>query len=132
MKISEVIAKVVENPITVGMSKRYKNSVAISGWVLRKPKFQTFDSNGIESCSLILYQMENTTDYLKMQSYSIMIYDPTLVQELKNIKSVVFLAGVGKLCFSKKIKSLYCHLEEAKIVYELDIPLAEEWRRKDD
>lgn len=132
VNISEVIAKVVENPVVLDMTKRYKNQIAISGWVLRKPKFTVYDSNGVESCSLILFQFENTADVLKIQTYSCMVYEQEIVKQIKNMKNVFYIAGVGKLCYSKIVHGLYAHLMELDIPRELDIPLAPQWERKNE
>lgn len=132
MKIEEVIEKVVKSPIMVDQNRRYKNSIALSGFLLRKPKFFKHDETNVESCSLILYQLNNTAGTLKIDSYSCMVYDKELVAQLKENKNVLLVAAVGNLRYSKKVHGLYAQVWEMQTLVELDIELAEEWERKED
>lgn len=128
--LTDVIEEMVRHPATIEMAFKTKNSVELSGWVLRKPKFIKHDKTGVESCSLPLYQLTNSKGNAKIESFSTMIYNKDLVGKLKKVDTVIFIASVGKIRHHKQYGD-YVQISEIQTLIELDIPLAEEWRKKD-
>lgn len=132
MKIEEVIDQVIQNPICVDMVYKYRNSIDLCGWILRKPKFVKHDRTGVESASVLIYQIDNTKGKIKLESFSCMVYVKDLIEQLKKQENVCLVATVGKLRYSKIVSGLYSQVLEMKTIYELDIPLAEEWKKKNE
>ena len=130
-KIEDVIKNISLNPMLIQMTFRYKNSTDLSGFILRKPKFITHDKTGMESCSFIIYQINNKKDVLQIDSFSCITFVKDLVEQLKTLENVTFVATVGKMRFSKIVHGLYSQVVEMETLFELDEPLAEEWERKE-
>ena len=57
--LKETISDMLPNPILIDMTYKYRNNIELSGWIIRKPKFIKHDKTGVESCSLLLYQINN-------------------------------------------------------------------------
>ena len=131
MTFKEVVSKVLASPILYESGYKNHNSIDLSGWVLRKPKFIKNDKTGIESCSLILYQINQVRGETKMETFSLMVYVKDLIDQLKQQDKVLYIATVGKLRYSKIVKGLYSQVTEMETLFELDIPLAEEWGKKE-
>ena len=129
--ITQVINDIVKNPLCIDMAYKTKNTVELSGWVLRKPKIIKHDKTRVESCSLLLYQIVNSHGEIKVESFSCMVYVKDLVDQLKNVDKVLFLACVGKIRHHKEYGD-YTQVSEIITLAELDIDVAEEWRKKDE
>lgn len=122
----ETSDKLLLNPIVVDMGYKTKNSVELSGWIIRKPKFIKHDKTGVESCSLLLYQIMNVGGEIKIESFNLMVYVKELIEQLKNQKKVLFVATVGKIRHHFKYGD-YSQVVEMETLAELDIPFANEW-----
>ena len=131
MDFKNVLEKVLQSPIIYDSCYKNKNSIDLSGWVLRKPKFIKNDKTGTESCSLILYQINQTMGELKIESFSLMVYVKDLINQLKNQDKVLYVATIGKLRYSKIVQGLYSQVTEMETLFELDIPLAEQWNKNE-
>lgn len=129
-KITDTINKVLEHPLLIDMTHKVKNDVVLSGFILRKPKFIKHDKTGVESCSLPLYQITNANGKIKFESFSTMIYVRELIDQLKQIDKVLFVATVGKLRHHPKLGD-YSQIVEMETLAELDIELADEWGKKE-
>jgi len=127
--INELIDEIVGNPIVIDMTYKYKNSIELSGWVLRKPKFITHDKTGVESCSLLLYQINNVNGEIVMNSFSCMVYVKELIEQLKTTNNVIFVACVGKVRHHYKFGD-YTQVLEMETIAELPNELAREWETK--
>ena len=116
----------LEEPMLMEMTYKYRNDVELSGFIIRKPKFIKHDKTGVESCSLLLFQINNANGQLKLESFNCMVYVKDLIEQLKEQKNVLLVATVGKLRHHFKYGD-YSQVVEMKTLYELDIPLANEW-----
>ena len=125
-KINDIVDKLVLNPITIDMTYKYKNTVELSGWIIRKPKFIKHDKTGVESCSLLLFQINNKNGEIKLESFNCMVYVKELIEQLKVQDKVLFVATVGKLRHHFKYGD-YSQVVEMQTLAELDIPFAAEW-----
>lgn len=124
--IKETIDLMLHNPITMDMTYKYRNSVELSGFIIRKPKFITHDISKRESCSFILYQINNVNGEIRLDSYSCLTYTRELIEQLKKIDKVLFVATVGKLKHHFKFGD-YSQITEMETIAELDTELANEW-----
>lgn len=125
-KINEIVDKLVLNPITIDMTYKYKNTVELSGWIIRKPKFIKHDKTGVESCSLLLFQINNKNGEIKLESFNCMVYVKELIEQLKVQEKVLFVATIGKVRHHYKYGD-YSQIVEMQTLAELDLPLANEW-----
>ena len=125
-KINDIVDKLVLNPITIDMTYKYKNTVELSGWIIRKPKFIKHDKTGVESASLLLFQINNVNGELKIESFNCMCYVKELIEQLKKQQKVLFVATVGKIRHHFKYGD-YSQVVEMQTLAELDIPFANEW-----
>lgn len=125
-KINEIVDKLVLNPITIDMTYKYKNTVELSGWIIRKPKFIKHDKTGVESCSLLLFQINNKNGEIKLESFNCMVYVKELIEQLKVQDKVLFVATLGKIRHHYKYGD-YSQIVEMQTLAELDLPLANEW-----
>lgn len=125
-KINDIIDKLVLNPITIDMTYKYKNTVELSGWIIRKPKFIKHDKTGVESCSLLLFQINNKNGEIKLESFNCMVYVKELIEQLKVQDKVLFVATIGKVRHHYKYGD-YSQIVEMQTLAELDLPLANEW-----
>ena len=125
-KINDVVDKLVLNPITIDMTYKYKNTVELSGWIIRKPKFIKHDKTGVESCSLLLFQINNKNGEIKLESFNCMVYVKELIEQLKVQDKVLFVATIGKIRHHYKYGD-YSQIVEMQTLAELDLPLANEW-----
>ena len=125
-KINDVVDKLVLNPITIDMTYKYKNTVELSGWIIRKPKFIKHDKTGVESCSLLLFQINNKNGEIKLESFNCMVYVKELIEQLKVQEKVLFVATIGKVRHHYKYGD-YSQIVEMQTLAELDLPLANEW-----
>ena len=125
-KINDIVDKLVLNPITIDMTYKYKNTVELSGWIIRKPKFIKHDKTGIESCSLILYQINNAKGEIRLESFNCMVYGQNLVDQLKKVDKVLFVATMGIMRHHFKYGD-YSQITEIETIAELDIRLTNEW-----
>ena len=122
----ETSDKLLLNPIVIDMGYKTKNSVELSGWIIRKPKFIKHDKTGVESCSLLLYQVMNVGGEIKIESFNLMVYVKELIEQLKKQQKVLFVATVGKIRHHFKYGD-YSQVVEMETLAELDIPFANEW-----
>ena len=129
-EIKDIIDKIIETPLGMNMAYRYNNQVELSGFILRKPHFIKHDKTGVESCSLPLYQITNANGVLKIESFCCMVYVKDLVQQLKHVKKVLFVATMGKLRHHYKYGD-YSQITEMETLAELKIDLANEWRKEE-
>lgn len=125
-KINDIVDKLVLNPITIDMTYKYKNTVELSGWIIRKPKFIKHDKTGVESCSLLLFQINNKNGEIKLESFNCMVYVKELIEQLKVQEKVLFVATIGKVRHHYKYGD-YSQIVEMQTLVELDLPLANEW-----
>lgn len=125
-KINDIVDKLVLNPITIDMTYKYKNTVELSGWIIRKPKFIKHDKTGVESCSLLLFQINNKNGEIKLESFNCMVYVKELIEQLKVQEKVLFVATIGKVRHHYKYGD-YSQIVEMQTLAELDLPLANEW-----
>ena len=122
----ETSDKLLLNPIVIDMGYKTKNNVELSGWIIRKPKFIKHDKTGVESCSLLLYQVMNAGGEIKIESFNLMVYVKELIEQLKKQQKVLFVATVGKIRHHFKYGD-YSQVVEMETLAELDIPFANEW-----
>ena len=122
----ETLDKLLVTPAALDMCYKTKNSIDLSGWVIRKPKFIKHDKTGVESASLLLYQVNNANGEIKIETFSVMVYVKDLVEQLKKQQNILFVAIVGKLRHHYKLGD-YTQATEMLTILELDIPLANEW-----
>lgn len=127
--LNELIDEILPNPVIIDMTYKYRNTVELSGWVLRKPKFIKHDKTGVESASLLLYQINNANGELVMTSFSCMVYVKDLVDQLKKQDKVIFVACVGKIRHHFKYGD-YTQVLEMETIAELPNELAMEWEIK--
>ena len=127
--LNELIDEILPNPVIIDMTYKYRNAVELSGWVLRKPKFIKHDKTGVESASLLLYQINNANGELVMTSFSCMVYVKDLVDQLKKQDKVIFVACVGKIRHHFKYGD-YTQITEMETIAELPNELAMEWEIK--
>lgn len=124
--LKETVEEMLQSPILIDMTYKYRNSIELSGWIIRKPKFIKHDKTGIESCSLLLYQVNNTNGILKLETFACMCYVKDLIEQLKKQDKVLFVATVGKIRHHYKYGD-YSQIVEMETLAELDLPLANEW-----
>ena len=124
--IKETIDLMLHNPVTMDMTYKYRNGVELSGFIIRKPKFIKHDITGKESCSFILFQINNVNGEIRLDSYSCLTYVGTLIEQLKKIDKVLFVATLGKLRHHFKFGD-YTQVSEMETLAELDIDLTNEW-----
>lgn len=125
--LTKVIEEVMKNPVVVEMNYKNKNLVELSGYILVKPKFIKHDRTGIESCSFILFQLNNRKGVLNVDSFSCMCYVKELIEQFKTLDKVIYVAALGQLRYSKIVKNTYTQVGEIKTLFELDDDLADEW-----
>lgn len=124
--VKDTLNEIALNPITIDMQYKYRNNIDLCGWVIRKPKFIKHDKKGVESCSLLLYQIYNNNGEIKVECFSCMVYVKELVEQLKQQETIFFVATVGKLRYSPKIRGYYSQVVEMETLFELDTPLINE------
>jgi len=125
--LNEVIDKLIRNPLLIDTTYKYRNDIDLTGFILRKPKFIKHDKKGVESASLLLYQINNTHGIVKINCYGCMCFVKELVEQLKKQDKVIFVATVSKLMYSSKLHGDYAQILEMKTLYEFDIDMASEW-----
>ena len=124
--LKDTIDLMLGNPVLTEMTYKYRNNVDLSGWIIRKPKFIKHDRTGVESASLLLFQINNVNGELKIESFNCMCYVKELIEQLKKQKNILFVATVGKLRHHFKYGD-YSQVVEMQTLAELDLPLANEW-----
>lgn len=124
--LKDTIDSMLGNPVLTEMTYKYRNNVELSGWIIRKPKFIKHDRTGVESASILLYQINNVNGELKIESFNCMCYVKELIEQLKKQKKVLFVATVGKIRHHFKYGD-YSQVVEMKTLAELDTPFANEW-----
>ena len=124
--LKDTIDLMLGNPVLTEMTYKYRNNVELSGWIIRKPKFIKHDRTGVESASLLLFQINNVNGELKIESFNCMCYVKELIEQLKKQKNILFVATVGKLRHHFKYGD-YSQVVEMQTLAELDIPFANEW-----
>ena len=124
--LKDTIDSMLGNPVLTEMTYKYRNNVDLSGWIIRKPKFIKHDRTGVESASLLLFQINNVNGELKIESFNCMCYVKELIEQLKKQKNILFVATVGKLRHHFKYGD-YSQVVEMQTLAELDIPFAAEW-----
>lgn len=124
--LKDTVEEMLQSPILIDMTYKYRNSIELSGWIIRKPKFIKHDQKGIESCSLLLYQINNANGMLKLETFACMVYVKDLIDQLKKLDKVTFVATVGKVRHHYKYGD-YSQVVEMQTLAELDIPFANEW-----
>lgn len=124
--LKDTIDLMLGNPVLTEMTYKYRNNVELSGWIIRKPKFIKHDRTGVESASLLLFQINNVNGELKIESFNCMCYIKELIEQLKKQQKVLFVATVGKIRHHFKYGD-YSQVVEMQTLAELDIPFANEW-----
>ena len=124
--LKDTIDLMLGNPVLTEMTYKYRNNVELSGWIIRKPKFIKHDKTGVESASILLYQINNVNGELKIESFNCMCYVKDLIEQLKKQKKVLFVATVGKIRHHFKYGD-YSQVVEMQTLAELDTPFANEW-----
>ena len=124
--LKDTIDLMLGNPVLTEMTYKYRNNVELSGWIIRKPKFIKHDRTGVESASLLLFQINNVNGELKIESFNCMCYVKELIEQLKKQKNILFVATVGKLRHHFKYGD-YSQVVEMQTLEKLDIPFANEW-----
>ena len=124
--LKDTIDLMLGNPVLTEMTYKYRNNVELSGWIIRKPKFIKHDRTGVESASLLLFQINNVNGELKIESFNCMCYVKDLIEQLKKQQKVLFVAIVGKIRHHFKYGD-YSQVVEMQTLAELDIPFANEW-----
>jgi len=124
--LKDTIDLMLGNPVLTEMTYKYRNNVELSGWIIRKPKFIKHDRTGVESASLLLFQINNVNGELKIESFNCMCYVKELIEQLKKQQKVLFVATVGKIRHHFKYGD-YSQVVEMQTLAELDIPFANEW-----
>lgn len=124
--LKDTIDLMLGNPVLTEMTYKYRNNVELSGWIIRKPKFIKHDRTGVESASLLLFQINNVNGELKIESFNCMCYVKELIEQLKKQKKVLFVVTVGKIRHHFKYGD-YSQVVEMQTLVELDIPFANEW-----
>ena len=127
--LKDTIDSMLGNPVLTEMTYKYRNNVDLSGWIIRKPKFIKHDRTGVESASLLLFQINNVNGELKIESFNCMCYVKELIEQLKKQKNILFVATVGKLRHHFKYGD-YSQVVEMQTLAELDIPFAAEWGKE--
>ena len=123
--LEDIVKDISSNPVVVEMTRRYTNEIALSGFILQKPKIITHSVSGKESCSFILYQVNNTDNGLEYNSFSCITYTKELVDQFKNLNKVILVATDGKMRYSKKVKFFYSQVYNIKTLCELENDLIE-------
>jgi len=126
--IKSVIASLMNNPLSV--DPHYKNQLCISGFIIKQPTITLHEKTNIESCSFALYQIVNGNNVSKIDDYNCMTFDKTLIAQLKKQQKVIYVGVEGQVRYSKRIKSLYCHVMKMRTIAETEIRFATEWRDK--
>ena len=126
MTFKKAIDKLMLNPLTIDMTYKYTNNVALSGWIVRKPKYIKHDTKNIESCSFLLNQISNFNGVVKIETFSCVCYVKDLVEQIKKQKNILFVAIVGKVRHHYKYGD-YTQVVEMQTLAEIDLPLANEW-----
>ena len=126
----QVVNEILPSPILTEL--KYRNIVVLSGFILRKPKFIKHDKTDVESCSFILYQIVKNKGITEISSQSCLVYATDLVNQLKGKNNVLFVATLGKFRYSGRVHNYYSHITEMEILYELDIEMADEWRKNNE
>ncbi|MBO7716017.1 MAG: hypothetical protein J6S85_20805 [Methanobrevibacter sp.] len=124
----ETVGEILKNPIIAETNKRFMNSVVLDGYIIKQPKFFKHDEKGIESCSFVLFQVNNINGSVDLYSYSCITYIPEIVEYLKSMKNVTMVNAQGILKYSKKLRMYYSHVVKLDDLIELDTPLAQEER----
>lgn len=124
--LKDTIDLMLGHPVLTEMTYKYRNNVELSGWIIRKPKFIKHDRTGVESASLLLFQINNVNGELKIESFNCMCYVKELIEQLKQQKKVLFIATIGKLRHHFKYGD-YSQVVEMETLAELDLPFANEW-----
>lgn len=124
--LKDTIDLMLGNPVLTEMTYKYRNNAELSGWIIRKPKFIKHDRTGVESASLLLFQINNVNGELKIESFNCMCYVKELIEQLKKQQKVLFVATVGKIRHHFKYGD-YSQVVEMQTLVELDIPFAAEW-----
>ena len=126
----ETLDKMLENPLINEMTYKYRNSVELSGWIIRKPKFITNDKTGVESASLLLFQINNAGGRIRIESFNCITYVRDLIEQLKKQDKVLFIVSVAKLRHHFK-RGDYAQIVEMQTMGELEIPFADEYLKKE-
>lgn len=129
-KIQEVFDELLQHPMVVQVKDKQQNYCILSGFILRKPKFIKLDNTGVESCSLLLYQVNQTKGNTSVQVFSVVTYVKDIIKELKEVNQCAFVTFCGKALHSKKITGLYFQATVMEKDFELGIDLADEWEKK--
>lgn len=107
---SEKILLLANGDLVKSMSGRYLNSLMLNGFILQKPKFINNTKKGIEACSFILHQINLTeSGQVLDKTYSIMVYIPKVVEQMKTITTCCFVTcacnlewnGIRKLAYGQ-------------------------------
>lgn len=124
----ETLDKLLVNPLVNEMTFKYRNDVELSGWVVRKPKIIINEKTGVESASLLLFQVNNANGKIKLESFNVITYVRSLVEQLKKQEKVLFIATVGKLRHHFKLGD-YSQVVEMITLVETDIPFADAYMK---
>lgn len=122
--ISQLISDLALNPLMIDMTYKYSNVVELSGFLLRKPKVFKHDTKNVESCSFIVYQINNTSGSVRVETFSCITYVTELIEQLKVQDKVLLVANVGKIRYSSKIGE-YIQVLEMATLYELENDLVD-------
>lgn len=130
MNTNETIGFILNSELAPETTYRYKNTIVLSGWVIRKPKFILSEKSRVESCSLLLFQINKTTRYIKIDSFSCLAFDKIVVEELKKLNYVTYIGLLGVLRYSKKA-GLHIQITSTKVLKKTKLPLTAEYGKED-
>ena len=128
--LKDTIEEMLNSPVLTAMTGKYKNSIDLSGWIIRKPKVVKHDTKKTQSCSFILYQINNIKGVLKIDSYECITYITDLVRQLEKLDNIIFVATIGKVRHHYKYGD-YTQVLEMTTIAELTLPLAEPYKTKE-
>lgn len=118
--LEDKIKKVGKTSICVALNTKYTNIIQMTGFILQKPRV----INGRnKSCSFIVHQITNNIEGTFDKSFCLITFVPELVEYLSKIDKVSVIHCAGVLAFNKVKKSLYAHITDLKISYQLDMEL---------
>lgn len=129
MALEEKIELIGNSSITIALHGRYADTITLSGWVLQKPKF--IQGNKKESCSFILHQINNIDGITYDKTFSILAYQPDVIELMRTVDKVSLVHVVGMLGFNSVKKFYFPQVFDAKISHVLDVELEPPYERKE-
>lgn len=124
--IREKILRISETALVESMSKRYTNSLVLSGFILQKPKFNE------KNCSFIIYQINKTDNGLSLvKTYSAIAFIPKIVEQLKQIKHCCFVVIYCTFEYNPRTKKPQAQAWKCDIAVELSEELDPPYQRSE-